>query len=595
MSRIATLAAVLSALVLSVVPAPLSAQTPAPYHAVVLDSSRAPIAGATVTATPVPGGAAVTAVTDQRGEFALALPAGTFTVTIESVGFRLATQRVNASRPGDAPREFVLQVAGFQETVNVNAPKGYSVPAISGATRTSTPLRDVPQSVTVITPELMRDQQMTSIADVVRYVPGIAAHQGENNRDDVVIRGNRSSADFFLNGIRDDVQYYRDLYNLDRVEALKGPNALVFGRGNGGGAINRVVKEAVFMPVRAFSLQAGGHDNLRFTGDLDQPLGRSVAFRANAMLEDSGSFRNGVSLERGAFNPTLTVMASNRTKITFGYEHLRDERVADRGITSFQGRPADVAIDTFYGNQRDSHVEAHVNIGTVNVEHRVGRALLRNRTLIGDYDRFYQNFVPGAASADASLVTITAYNNATRRDNVFNQTDVIVTGSTGAVRHTALVGADFGRQQTDNFRNTGFFNNVSTSVLAPFDNPTISTPVTFRQSATDADNHLQANVAGAFVQDQADLSNYVQVIGGVRFDRFDLTYHNNRTGETLSRADDLVSPRAGVVFKPIAPVSIYGSYSVSYLPSSGDQFASLTTITEQVKPERFDNYEVGVK
>jgi catecholate siderophore receptor len=154
------------------------------------------------------------------------------------------------------------------------------------------------------------------------------------------------------------------------------------------------------------------------------------------------------------------------------------------------------------------------------------------------------------------------------------------------------VGADFGRQETDN---TGFFNDVSTAVQAPFTNPTISTPVTFRQSATDADNHLRANVAGAFVQDQVDLSKYVQVIGGVRFDRFDLTYHNNRTGETLNRADDLVSPRAGVVFKPLPPVSIYGSYSVSYLPSSGDQFASLTTITEQVKPERFNNYEVGVK
>jgi len=594
MSRRPVLALVLGILVAaSSLPVSLSAQ--ASYHAIVLDSSRAPIAGATVTATPVAGGAPVTAVTDPHGEFELALPAGTFTVTIESVGFRPATQRVNAARAGDGPREFVLQVAGFQETVNVNAPKGYNIPAISSATRTSTPLRDVPQSVTVITPELMRDQQMTSIADVVRYVPGIAAHQGENNRDDVVIRGNRSSADFFLNGIRDDVQYYRDLYNLDRVEALKGPNALVFGRGNGGGAINRVVKEAVFMPVRAFSLQAGGHDNLRFSGDLDQPFGRSVAFRANAMLEDSGSFRDGVSLERGAFNPTLTVMATNRTKLTFGYEHLRDERVADRGITSFQGRPADVPVDTFYGNQRDSHVEAHVNIGTVNIEHRVGRAILRNRTLIGDYDRFYQNYVPGAASADQSLVTLTAYNNATQRSNVFNQTDVIVTGSTGFLRHTALFGADIGRQQTDNFRNTGFFNNVATSVQAPFATPTISTPVTFRQSANDADNHLQADVAGAFVQDQVDLSKYVQLIGGVRFDRFDLAYHNNRTGDTLSREDDLVSPRAGIVFKPAAPVSVYGSYSVSYLPSSGDQFSSLTTITEQVKPERFNNYEVGVK
>src|SRR6185436_8105916 len=128
--------------------------------------------------------------------------------------------------------------------------------------------------------------------------------------------------------------------------------------------------------------------------------------------------------------------------------------------------------------------------------------------------------------------------------------------------------------------NSGFFNDVATSVLAPFNNPTIFTPVTFRQNATDADNHLTTNVAAVYAQDQLELSQYVQVVAGLRFDRFDLTYHNNRTGETLARPDNLVSPRAGVVYKPITPVSVYGSYSVSYLPSSGDQFSSLTLITE---------------
>jgi catecholate siderophore receptor len=167
--------------------------------------------------------------------------------------------------------------------------------------------------------------------------------------------------------------------------------------------------------------------------------------------------------------------------------------------------------------------------------------------------------------------------------------------STGGIRHTLLAGAEFGHQLTDNFRNTGFFNNTVTSVLVPYSNPTISTPVTYRQGATDADNHLTTNVAAVYGQDQIELSRYVQVLAGVRFDRFDLTYHNNRNGDTLARPDNLVSPRAGVVFKPITPVSIYSSYSVSYLPSSGDQFSSLTTITEQVKPEQFRNYEVGAK
>jgi catecholate siderophore receptor len=211
------------------------------------------------------------------------------------------------------------------------------------------------------------------------------------------------------------------------------------------------------------------------------------------------------------------------------------------------------------------------------------------------YDRFYQNFVPGAASADQQTVALTAYNNATDRTNLFNQTDLTYVAHTGTVRHTLLAGAEVGRQLTDNFRNTGYFNNTATSISVPFHDPAISTPVTFRQSATDADNHVRTNVAAAFVQDQIALSSQLQLLGGLRFDRFDLKYHNNRTGEELQRVDNLLSPRAGVVYKPVAPVSVYGSYSVSYLPSSGDQFSSLTTVTQQVKPERFNNYEVGAK
>ena len=192
-------------------------------------------------------------------------------------------------------------------------------------------------------------------------------------------------------------------------------------------------------------------------------------------------------------------------------------------------------------------------------------------------------------------MALTVYNNATQRTNIFNQTDLVYAASTGRIRHTFLAGAEFGRQLTDNFRNSGFFNNSATSLQVPFLNPTITTPVTFRQNSTDADNHLRARVAATYAQDQIELSRHVQVLGGLRFDRFDLQYHNNRNGDTLTRPDNLVSPRAGIVVKPFTPLSIYASYSVSYLPSSGDQFSSLTTITEQVKPEKFNNYEVGFK
>ena len=574
---------------------PQSTSSGGEVQGTVIDQTRAPIAGAQVTAVVEGQPTSVSAVTDARGAFVFALQPGRYTVRVQANGFRDAERSVSVTERSALATEFMLEVAGVREAVSVTAPAGYQVPATTTATKTPTLLRDVPQSVTIVTQQLIKDQMMLSVGDVMRYVPGVMVHQGENNRDQVILRGNSSSADFFVDGVRDDVQYYRDLYNLERIETLKGPNAMIFGRGGAGGVVNRVSKEATFMELREGSLQGGMYGNKRFTVDLNQPLGEKVAVRFGGMVEDSDSFRNAVGLERHGVTPTITVAPSDRTKITLRYEHLNDSRVADRGITSFQGRPADVDIETFYGNPGQSDVQASVNLVSGAIEHRTGRLVLRNRTLVGDYGRFYQNFVPGAVTADKSQVALTVYNNATDRTNVFNQTDATLVASTGAIHHTLLAGAEFGHQLTDNFRNTGFFNNTTTSLLVPYGSPTISTPVTFRQSATDADNHLITNVAAVYGQDQIELSRYFQVLAGLRFDRFDLTYHNNRNGDTLDRPDNLVSPRAGVVFKPVTQVSVYSSYSVSYLPSSGDQFSSLTTLTEQVKPEQFRNYEVGAK
>ena len=589
-------ARIFSALIISVmVLSQVQAQSaPSALKGRVLDPAHAPIAGAQISLASRESGGSASTLTDQAGEFSMPVRPGSYALNVVAQGFAKASQTVNLAHAGVETLEIVLEVAAPQDSITVVG-TDYSALAITSATKTLTPLRDVPQSVTVVTREQIKDQQMLSLGDVVRYVPGVTAHQGENNRDQIIFRGNSSSADFFVNGVRDDVQYYRDLYNLDSIEVLRGPNAMIFGRGGGGGVINRVTKEAGFAPLREVSLLGGSYGSKRVALDFDQPLNKLLAFRLNGVAEQSSSFRDFVDLERYGINPTLTLVPGQRTRIIFSYENFRDRRVADRGITSWQGKPADVPISTFFGNPDESRVRALVNLGSVAIEHQAGRLNLRNRTQFGGYDRFYQNFVPGAVTADHALVTLSAYNNATQRFNVFNQTDLTYSLSTGRVRHGLLGGVEIGRQLTDNFRNTGYFNNTATSILAPLANPTIHTPVTFRQSATDADNHLKTMVAAAYVQDQIELSRALQVVAGLRFDRFDLQYHNNRKNENLGRTDHLVSPRLGVIYKPITRLSLYGNYSVSYLPSSGDQFSSLTTITQQVKPEKFSNYEFGVK
>ena len=468
------------------------------------------------------------------------------------------------------------------------------------ATKTDTLLRDVPQSITVVSERMIADTSMQNMADVVRYVPGVGMAQGEGNRDTPILRGNASTADFFVDGVRDDVEYYRDLYNVERVEALKGPNAMIFGRAGAGGVINRVTRQAGWDDVREVSLQGGSWDNLRTTADFGGGINDRVAVRVTGLYENSESYRDGFELERYGVNPTLALRLGENSQLRLGYEYYTYDRVADRGVPSFEGRPVDTDESTFFGDPTRSPTDATVNIATMVFDHDfAGGASLRNRTLYGDYDKFYQNVYPGGAAtvdeAGVFVAPISAYNNAQQRENLFNQTDLLFSLATGAVEHELLAGVELGRQETGNFRNTGFFNDETTTVAAPVANPTISVPVTFRQSETDADNHTEANIAAVYMQDQLKFSEHFEAVLGLRYDQFEVDFRNNRTGERLSSDDDLVSPRVGLIYKPIEPVSLYASYTVTYLPRSGAQMSSLNASNQALDPEEFDNYEIGAK
>ena len=251
------------------------------------------------------------------------------------------------------------------------------------------------------------------------------------------------------------------------------------------------------------------------------------------------------------------------TTLRGSYEFFHDDRVADRGISSFGGRPVDTDPGTFFGDPDRSTSDATVHLLSAGIEHRFGpRVTLRNRLSYGNYDKFYQNVFPGAVNAAGTTVAISAYNNASARQNVFNQTDLIVAAQTGRIGHTLLVGTEFGRQDTDNFRETGFFTSIGpnvTTVNAPLSAPTISLPLQFRQNATDADNQSVATVAAAYVQDQIALTSQLEAVVGLRFDSFDADVTNNRTATDFSSHDGLLSPRVGLVYKPTAPLSLYGS------------------------------------
>jgi catecholate siderophore receptor len=517
-----------------------------------------------------------------------------------------ADAQQTTSEPSDSASRASARSAGTDsarahriEGVRVVAPRDrrdtYAVLATRSATKTMTPLRDTPQSATVLTHAVIADQAMQSMADALRFVPGVTMAQGEGNRDAPVIRGQATTADFFVDGVRDDAQYLRDLYNVERIEALKGANAMIFGRGGGGGIINQVRKEASWTPVGTLTIEGGSFEHKRGTLDVGRPLGERAAVRLDAMYERSSGFRDAARISRSGVTPTMTILAGAGTTLRLDYEHFHDDRNADRGIPSFRGAPSPAPITAFFGDPAVNVSRADVDAGTIVIDRALGGGLsLRNRTRAARYDKFYQNVVPGAVDSGGTEVELRGYNNAHDRSSIFNQTDLTGSLFTGAVKHTLLAGAELSRQSTNNFRNTGYFGEATT-LSVPFGTPDRPTGVQFRQSATDADNRVRVDVGALYVQDQVELGSHWQAIAGVRVDAFTVRFHDNRDGDELSRFDRLVSPRAGLIFKPVDAASLYASYGVSHLPSSGDQFSSLTATTETLEPERFRNLEIGAK
>ncbi|AMW05757.1 TonB-dependent receptor [Gemmatimonas phototrophica] len=503
-----------------------------------------------------------------------------------------AAQPASAGRPRPDSAQAVEVVR-----VRANAQRAvrYTAPASRSATRTLTPLRDVPQSVSVLAAPLLLDLNIQSMAKAVEYVPGISMGQGEGHRDAPTIRGQSSTADFFVDGVRDDAQYYRDTYNVQQIDAVKGANATVFGRGGGGGVINRVMKRAEWTPVRMARVETGSWDQRRVSLDMGDAVGK-VAGRVNLMYEASDSFRRNMGLEKWGVNPTASAMLG-RTMVRAGVERYVDRRTVDRGLPSANGRPSALDTRTFVGDPSLSRASMTVDGAHLQAEFDNGHGFtLRSHARAFAYDKFYQNvFASSAINSAGTQFSLGAYSDAVDRRSLFNQTDAVWRAARGSLRSTLLVGTEVSQQRSDNQRLTGYFDNTATARAVPVGAPTVTTPVTFRASASDADNRAVANVAALFLQEQLHLGDHVQLVGGIRHDRFDLRVRNRRTNSTLSRIDNLVSPRGGVVITPSRTLSVYGSYSVSHLPSSGDQFLSLTPTTQTLQPERFRNREVGVK
>ncbi len=494
-----------------------------------------------------------------------------------------------------AHAELMADAADAPAIIVYGVPDGYDIEKTRSATKTETPLIDVPQTVTVLSREQLDDQGVESLNDALRYVPGVVLGQGEGHRDQITLRGQSTTADFFLDGLRDDAQYYRSLYNIDRVEVLKGANALIFGRGGGGGVINRVSKAPEFNKTRTdFAAGLDSFGGWSLAADLDQPLGESFAARFNATYEDFANHRDGYDGHFVGVAPTLGWRLGEATRMVLGYEYADDQRVTDRGVPSFAGAPLRGYDDTFFGSPTANHSAVTAHIARARLDHDFSDALSVNLTgQYAHYDKYYGN-VYARSAATATTVELEGYNSDTIRENWIVQGNMVWKGETGGIGHQILLGFEASDQLTDAKRSEATFGPAATSrtTVALAQRLTLPT-VTFGASSRSSLSKVRA--LSAYVQDQLDLGDLIKVVLGLRYDDFRITSTNRANGFAATRSDGKWSPRAGLIIKPRENVSLYASYAKSFLPQSGDQFTVLDATTASLAPEEFRNLEAGVK
>jgi catecholate siderophore receptor len=468
----------------------------------------------------------------------------------------------------------------------------YLVTDGSSATKSPTPILNVPQTVTTITARQLEDQAITQLGDALRYVPGVTLDTGEGHRDAVYIRGQSSTADFYLDGLRDDAQYYRPLYNVARVEVLKGANALIFGRGGGGGVINRVSKTAD--PSRSSFTLGAGIDSFgayKLSGGVNQPLGTAVAARVDAAYERFDSARDFVGGRFVGVSPALTIEPDERTRITASATYDDDRRTTDRGLPSLAGRPLTGYDRTFFGDPAFNKASSTARIARARIEHDLSDSLTVDLTAqVARYAKFYANVVP--AKATATSATLDGYASSTDRDNRIVQGNATYEHAIGRAKGTLLAGFEFGRQDTAADRSEILFATGGATVTVPLARVLAVPAARLAARSRATESHLRSG--SGYVQEQLDLG-IMQLIGGVRFDSFALDSTNLINGFAARRTDTKWSPRVGVVVKPREDVSLYASMATSFLPQSGDQFGALDPITADLAPEKFRNLELGAK
>ncbi len=476
---------------------------------------------------------------------------------------------------------------------------GYRVPNATTGTKTDTPLRDIPQSIQVVPRQVIKDQKATNLIDALRNVSGVsigATGSLTSFPDQFRIRGFDASnfnGNVYINGIRRRGRSFADPANIEQLEVVKGPASVLYGQAEPGGIINIVTEQPLAEPYYAAEFTVGNYDFYRPVLDISGPLNadKTVRYRLNAAYQNSSSFVDFVELERFAITPVISFDFGENTTLILEGDYQSNS------TPDYDGLPAvGTVLPNPFGRipksrfvddpESRNQIYADTTIG-YRLQHKFSdRWLVRNSFNFESLDVNEDIIVP-TLQPNNRTVSRSVQRGETNSQYYSFQTDFVGNLKTGSVEHQLLLGLDLFRGVTDLTRlpatlpSLDLFNPV-------YERP----PVQFSPTRRAFDFFEQQNILGVYAQDLISLGDRVKLLLGGRFDWIDQDYDNKITNREFEQEDNAFSPRVGVVYQPIEPVSLYANYSRSFLPSSASSVNADGTPFEPTKGEQF---EVGVK
>lgn len=459
---------------------------------------------------------------------------------------------------------------------------------VATATRTNTPAKLVPQAIDSVKASELTAFGQPTLSEALTGIPGVNA-SGDTRFDGVNIRGFSASNDFYLDGFRDDMQYTRDLGNTERVEVLKGPAAVLYGRGSTGGIVNRVSKKPQKGLESSVSAQVGSFDSRRLAADLNGEAGEQVQVRLNLAQEDKDSFRNGVTSKRTLLAPSVNWEINDKLNWLLQYERNEHDRTPDRGIPGVNGRPADVPKEYVYSDTRRDFIDDVAQSTRSRLTWDINdqwqlRQQLGYTSLDSQFDNTYVTSVKG------DQVTRARWQQDLKANSLISNTEAEGQLQTGPVEHRLLVGFEQNWQE----RTPKLYQNA-TAIPAGnlYDPGSLPTYDGAMKLSSDANHKVRGY--GLYVQDQLSLGDW-HLLAGLRRDDFTVTSRRNDLNKEETVSVTSLSPRLGLVWNPIEEHAFYASYSKTFTPVGGE----LIGITpgdknNNLDPQHTRLYEGGVK